>query len=247
MLKVEITGVGWVNAAGAGYGRQAPFRTGGDGPLPKLSRIDVSSRPFPRFGRMDSYSRLGVSAISYALRDAGLDEWTDPRDVAIIASTVYGCLSLDYDYYDTVVSEGGRFASPNLFAYSLANTYLGEAAIHFGLTGPSFVLSEPALSGLQGLRMAMNGIARGDYVTAIAGVCDVGAPPSLVATGSGPTGALFFVIQGETSAPCPSYGTLTLNGAGAAFFNGARAEDLNNLASMCTACIRAKKGDSRDK
>ncbi len=247
MLRVELIGVGWINAAGAGCGRQVPFLAGGDGPLPKLSRKDVSSRPFPRFGRMDAYSRLGVSAISFALKDAGLDEWSNPRDIAVIASTVYGCLSLDNDYYDTVIPEGGRLASPNLFAYTLANTYLGEAAVHFGLTGPGFVLCEPTLSGLQGLRMAMSGIAGGEYATAVAGVCDVGIPPSLAGTGSGAPGALFFVIQDGISDRGPSYGALTQNGEGATLFNGVQVEDLNNLASMCTASMRDQKGGNRDK
>ena len=57
---------------------QAPFRAGGGGPLPRLSRKDVFLRPFPRFGRMDNYSRLGVSAISFALRDAGLERMDRP-------------------------------------------------------------------------------------------------------------------------------------------------------------------------
>jgi 3-oxoacyl-[acyl-carrier-protein] synthase II len=246
MLRVEVTGVGWVNAGGAGYGKQTPFRAGGDGPLPKLSRKDVSSAPFPRFGRMDSYSRLGVSAISFALRDAGLDEWTDTRDIAIIASTVYGCLGVDEDYYDTVMPEEGRLASPNLFAYSLANTYLGEAAIHFGLTGPGFVLCEPTLSGLRGLTIAASGIASGEYPAAIAGVCDMGAPRSLATRGSAPPGALFFVLRSGTPAPSPSYGTLTQYSQNTAFFNGTQAEDLYSLAGMCTACIHTKGGDRRD-
>jgi 3-oxoacyl-[acyl-carrier-protein] synthase II len=247
MLKVKVTGVGWVNSAGAGYGKRAQFCAGGDGPLPKLLTKDVFPRPFPRFGRLDSYSRLGVSAVSFALRDAGLNEWTETREIAIIASTVYGCLNTDKAYYDTFMTEGGHLASPNLFVYTLANTYLGEAAIHFGLTGPGFVLCESELSGLRGLSMAMSGIARGEYDAAIAGVCDAGAPPALTMVGSSVPGALFFVLQGEAFAKCASYGTLTQNGLSTIFFDGKEVVDLNNLASMCTTWIRPGRGDGRDK
>ena len=246
MLKAKITGVGWVNARGAGCGREGQFQTGEDGPLPKLSRRDVFLRPFPRFGKMDSYSRLGASAISFALRDAGLGEWTDTREIAIIASTVYGCLNADEDYYDTITPVGGRLASPNLFVYALPNTYLGEAAIHFGLTGPSFVLCESELSGLRGMSMAISSIASGEYETVIAGICDAGAPPFLAMIGKSVPGALFLVLQEETLAGPSPYGTLVEDGSGAIFFNGKRVEDLNNLAGMCTD-MQTRKGDSKDK
>lgn len=205
--------------------------------MPKLSRKDVSPGSFPRFGRMDSYSRLGVSAISLALKDAGLDEWTDPREIAIIASTVYGCLKTDEDYCDTVIPEGGRLASPHLFVYALTSTFLGEAAIHFGLSGPSFALSESVLSGLPGVSMAMRGIGKGEYDSALAGVCDAGAPPALAGIGRSVPGALFFVLQNENSSRRPSYGTLTQNGSGTLFYDGKEVEDLNTLASICTASI----------
>ena len=79
--------------------------------------------------------------------------------MAIMASTVYGCLQTDADYYDTVRPEGGRLASPNIFAYTLSNTYLGEAAIYFGLTGAAFIIHEESLAGCYGLLLAMNSLA----------------------------------------------------------------------------------------
>ena len=243
---MDITGVGWVNTAGAGQGRQARFTAGGDGPMPKLSRKDIFSGPFPRFGRMDGYSRLGVSAISFALRDAGLAEWTGLREIAIIASTVYGCLNADEAYYDTVMPEGGRLASPNHFVYTLTNTYLGEAAIQFGLTGPGFVLCEPALSGVRSLEIAMGGIGRGEYDAAIAGVCDAGAPASLAMTGRSVPGALFFVLQKAPGAHDRSYGVLTQEGPGAIFFGRKQIEDLNDLARICTRGLAQEKETAKD-
>ena len=43
----------------------------------------------------------------------------------------------------------GRLSSPNLFAYTLPNSFAGEAALRFGLTGPTLVVNggEDDLSG----------------------------------------------------------------------------------------------------
>jgi 3-oxoacyl-[acyl-carrier-protein] synthase II len=234
MLKVRVEGVGWINSSGSGSGKTGLFQAGGDGPLPKLSRKDISSAPFPRLGRMDVYSRLGVSAISLALRDAGLLEWKELREIAVVASTVSGCLSLDSDYYDTAMADEGRLASPNLFAYSLANTYLGEAAIQFGLGGPGFVLYESRLTGLPALSAALRGIGRGEYGTALAGVCDAGPPPSFPAAKGIIPGAVFFVLRSAASSSGPSYGTLKVEGGAGIFFEGEKVQDLKALAGMCT-------------
>ena len=78
---------------------------------------------------MDEYSKLGMGAIAYALKDAMLDEWEEKRAIGIIASTVYGCLGTDFDYYNTVIPQDGLFASPNLFTYTLPNCFLGDAAM----------------------------------------------------------------------------------------------------------------------
>ncbi len=122
---------------------------------------DLRRRPAIHFGRLDNYSKLGFAAITFALRDAQMDQWVKKRPIGIIASTVYGCLATDIDYYETVVPEGGAFASPSLFAYTLPNVYLGEVATHFGLTGQTFVINEPESSGIAGLRMALNNIMSG--------------------------------------------------------------------------------------
>jgi hypothetical protein len=97
------------------------------------------------------------------------------------------------------------------------------------------------------LNMAMRGIASGEYDGALAGVCDAGPPPPLAMIGNSVPGALFFMLQDETYTGRPPYGTLTQDRSGTIFFNEKQVEDLHTLASMCTACIRVTKGDSRDK
>ncbi|MBA4417517.1 MAG: beta-ketoacyl synthase [Syntrophus sp. (in: bacteria)] len=240
-MKAVVTGVGWANGAGMGCGRDMPFSVGCDETLPKISRKDIFHKPFPHFGRMDGYSKLGIAAMALALKDAGLNEWEETRNIAVIASTVHGCLNADVDYFDTVMEEGGRLASPNLFAYTLPNTYLGEAAIHFGFTGASFVVNESTLAGASGLNIAMENIAKGEYETVITGICDAGSLPFLEMRDHVIPGALFFVIQRASVARSLSYGELTQRGMGVVYFEDKKVEDLNNLASMCTEGIHAKK------
>ena len=137
-MKAVITGVGWVNRTGRGQGRQAVFSPGsGEGRL-DLSAKGVLDKPIPRYGRMDEYSRLGLLAIALALKDARLDQWTEMRNIAIMASTVYGCLQTDSDYYETVRPEGGRLASPNIFAYTLSNTLSGRGGHLFWIDRSRF-------------------------------------------------------------------------------------------------------------
>ena len=232
-MKAALTGVGWVNTTGAGHGRKVAFRAGQPGVVPPLAKKEIFSRPFPRFGRMDFYSRIGVAAIALALKDAGLDEPAGARDVALIGSTVHGSLNTDADFYDTVIPDEGRLASPALFAYVLPNTYLGEAAIYFGLTGPAFVLCESRSSGLPGLSIAVGGIWAGEYEAVVAGICDAGAPSPFPVPDDAAQGSLFFVLEAESRAEQRPYGILTINDGGKLLFENQGFENLNDLAAMC--------------
>ncbi len=51
------------------------------------------------------------------------------------------------EYFEQVIANGGNLASPNLFALTLPNIFLGEAAIRFGLTGPGFAVNCSAAGG----------------------------------------------------------------------------------------------------
>ena len=115
-MKALITGIGWVNSTGMGCGREHRRFEMTAGRLPGITRPAIFEKPCQRFGRMDRFSRLGLAAIAFALKDAGLEKWTRKRDIGIIASTVYGCLATDVDYFDTVIPQEGRLARPNLLA-----------------------------------------------------------------------------------------------------------------------------------
>jgi 3-oxoacyl-[acyl-carrier-protein] synthase II len=239
-VKAVITGSGWVTPTTMGYGRNHDSFEWRWGKLPEITRKAVFEEPYPHFGRLDRYSRLGLSAIAFALKDAGLNRWTQKRDIGIIASTLNGCLDTDIDYFDTVMIEEGRMASPHLFAYTLPNSYLGEASIRFGLTGTGFIISEPSASGLWCLRMSLIGIAGGQFEKVVCGMCDLDHLPPFTESDKTPCGALFLVIEKTPRHAHLVYGDLCLDKHGALMFNSKEIKSLPMLTQKCLTAFAAR-------
>jgi 3-oxoacyl-[acyl-carrier-protein] synthase II len=195
------------------------------GELPAFSRKDLFTDPWPRFGRLDGFSRLGLAGIALALADAGLDRWEQKRNIGVLAGTASGCLKTDIAYFDTLLPEGGALASPNLFAYTLPNTFLGEAAIRFGLTGSSLVLNDSDPAGFSPLRMALESLAWKESPIMLAGICD------LSPQGSAP-GTVFLVLAKNRTGSRP-YAELALNDCGAISVNGNAVDDWTALVESC--------------
>ena len=239
MVGINITGIGWVTAAGMGRGREHQCFAMPRGRLPEINPADVFKKPYPNFRRMDEYSRLGVTATALALIDAGLSEWTRERNIGIIASTFYGCLGTDVDYYKTVIPDRGAQASPALFSYTLANGFLGEAAIRFGLTGINYVITEQRPTGLAGLHTALDHIARGAIEKILGGVCDVGCPQIFGKPGKVPPGAVFFMLEKSPTKERSSHGKLQLNSTGDLLLDGNEIDDLTDLVQKCITRYRS--------
>jgi 3-oxoacyl-[acyl-carrier-protein] synthase II len=184
---------------------------------------------------MDPFSRLGLVGIAFALRDAGLEEWREKRPIGLIAATTYGCLATDRDYFATVIPDGGALASPQLFAYTLSNTFLGEAALRFGLTGDALVVSEPRPSGLTPLGLALESLAGDGAQGMVAGICDL-APPDGIPTVPGVRpGAVFLVLEREPRDGAPDYGELRRSPGGDFLLDGAPVGDIAELVARCLA------------
>lgn len=199
-MEAVVGGAGWVTAGGmggtrrhSGFGLQA-------GPLPEFRCADVLRRPGQRFGRFDAFTRNGVAAISFALEDAGLAEWESKRPIGIVAGTVLGCLEVDTAYYASALDGDGSTASPNLFTYTLPNCFLGEAAAHFGLTGPGYVLTLAPNEPWRWLDAALEMLADGVAPWVLAGVNETLAPGFVPAAQRPLPGALFLVLAGAAAA-----------------------------------------------
>jgi 3-oxoacyl-[acyl-carrier-protein] synthase II len=232
-MGAEITGIGWVTSTGMGRGRKHQSFAMPRGKLPEIDPADMFKKPYPNFRRMDEYSRLGLTAIALALIDAGLSEWSRERDIGIIAATFYGCLGTDVDYYNTVIPDGGAHASPALFSYTLANSFLGEAAIRFGLTGTNYIITEQRPTDLVGLQTALDHIVMGDVEKILGGVCDLGCPEIFGEPSKVPPGAVFFMLEKSPTKERSSYGKLQLNRTGDLLLNGAEVKDLTGLVRKC--------------
>lgn len=199
-LRAAVMGIGWVTSTGLGQGRSdAPF-SWHPGELPTLRRQDLFPEPDLRFGRLDKFSRLGLAGIVLALRDAGLEAWQQKRPFGLLASSRYGCLTTDLAYFETVLPSGGSLPSPQLFAYTLPNCFLGEAAIRCGLTGPASVLSPEICHGTAALEVALEMLQWGEVPVVVAGYCDLPLPlPVALATDNVPPGAIFFVLARDAA------------------------------------------------
>jgi len=238
-MGAEITGIGWVTAGGMGRGREHQSFAMPRGQLPEINPADMFKKPYPNFRRMDEYSRLGLTATALALIDAGLSEWTRERDIGMIASTFYGCLGTDVDYFNTVIPDRGSHASPALFSYTLANGFLGEAAIRFGLTGINYVITEQRPTALAGLQTALDHITRGAIEKILAGVCDVGCPQIFGEPDKVPPGAVFFMLEKSPAKERSSYGKLQLNRTGDLLLDGSEIKDLSDLVQICISMYQS--------
>jgi len=241
-MNIALTGIGWVTSDSIGRGRDHTSPPGGQGPIPALTRKMAFDEPFPHFGRLDTYSKIGITAIALTLKDAHRYAWEKKRNVGVIASSYSGCLMTDIDYFDTVLSEGGHLASPNLFVYTLPNSFLGEAAIQFGLAGTSFVICEEPLTGLQGLRFAVDSITDGESNAILAGICDTGCPDILTVPSIPVSGALFCLLEKTDQPNRFSYGEIREDRTGRIYFNGIVIEDMLSLTQICVETATKLKG-----
>jgi len=209
------------------------------GPIPPVTREDVFPEPNLRFGRLPQYSRLGLAAVAFALRDAGMEDWETKRAAGIVASTRAGCLATDIEYYNTVLPEGGGLPSPNLFSSTLPTCFLGEAAIQFGLTGPTLIVNDPAEDALSGVRMALESLSWGECGTMLAGHIDLPAEPAFPGIRPSYAGGLFMVLMNAGDSAASGYGTLDLSEGGALRHERVEIADLNELVRACLAFPRS--------
>ncbi|MDT8379909.1 MAG: beta-ketoacyl synthase N-terminal-like domain-containing protein [Desulfotignum sp.] len=171
----------------------------------RLSGKSVLDTPYKAFGRMDPFSKLGFSAIAFAMADAGFSPISSYKDdspakqtVAAIAESATGCLDTDFSYQATLSGDPPHIPSPALFAYTLPSCFLGEAAIYYGLAGEAYMIETIENTGLTALSFAMDSLDTGNCKAAVCGICNLGPGTALDGTGPAP-GALFLVLGKEPS------------------------------------------------
>ncbi len=236
-MKALINGIGWITPAGLGQGRQTRSQPFQSGVLEIPTRKQIFAQIDRRFGRLDDFSRIGLAALAFCLRDADAEDWQDKRPLGIVASSRYGCLQTDLAYLETMLPQEGKLASPNLFAYTLPNCFLGEAALRFGLTGNSMIINNHDPSRLESVKVGLTELAWSDQSGVLAGVVDLTPPPEL-RTAENIPGSLFLLLERESRAGLVSYGELELLD-GQLFLNGVIVTALADLVAGClkNSCI----------
>lgn len=232
-MKAWINGIGWVTARGCGLGQDGGEQPLQPGPLEIPTRKQVFAEVDKRFGRLDDFSRIGLAAITFCLRDARAESWQEKRPIGIIAASRFGCLATDLAYLETMIPAGGKLASPNLFAYTLPNCFLGEAALRFGLCGNSLLLNQFDPAQLAALHYALDELAWGENEALLAGVCDLPFPGDEAE--STPSGSVFLLL-GRTAGEHGTYGELCRNGACLQL----NAQSVTTLPELLAACLALK-------
>ncbi|WP_321491746.1 beta-ketoacyl synthase N-terminal-like domain-containing protein [uncultured Desulfobacter sp.] len=199
-----LLGTGWVHPLSMGRpGAVHKFESVED--MEHLSGKSVLEIPYKAFGRMDLFSKLGFSAIAFAMADAGFppvpadkNNRPEKKNISLIAESATGCLETDLHYQATLSRQENRLPSPALFAYTLASCFLGEAGIYHGVSGQAFVIEKESCTGLTALSLAMNTLGENGCEAAVCGICNSGAH-LCAGTGAWRPGALFIVIGADDS------------------------------------------------
>ncbi|PLX73299.1 MAG: beta-ketoacyl synthase [Desulfuromonas sp.] len=232
-MKALINGIGWATAAGLGSGRIERRQPLIDGDLEIPTRKQLFDGVDRRFGRLDDFSRIGLAAATFCLRDAQAELWQEKRSLGIIAASRYGCLNTDLDYLETMLPDQGKLASPNLFAYTLPNCFLGEVTLRFGLTGNSVIINQDDPGKMTAVRFALQELCWSDQEGMLAGIVDLAPPPDLAKVDDIP-GSLFLLLEKRARPGLVPYGKLEMHDGGLTF-NDSAVLNLKSLVSDCLA------------
>jgi hypothetical protein len=144
---------------------------------------------------------MGCAAVELTLRDAGF-EVGGGGAVGMVVSTRYDVLETDMAYYKTTLEQGGALSSPNLFSYTLPVIVLGECAVMFRLTGPTFCVGDEGGFGSSALKSAAAMIASGKASRMLAGWID-SPPPEMPEDAHKTSGSMFVSLDPNPSRVLP--------------------------------------------
>jgi len=101
----------------------------------QLSKDIIFKSKFKNFGRLDDVSKAVCSAIALTLQGVKLYPNEDKQPISLFFSNDTGSLAADQKYFKDFVDFDKTAGRANLFLYTLPSSPLGEASVHFGLTG----------------------------------------------------------------------------------------------------------------
>ena len=123
-----------------------PLTGGGEVPEKQFDKSKIFLKEFSNFGRLDRMSKAVCSAIALVLRQIDLYPIEKKLSIPLFFSNPEGTLYSDAKYYRDFLEFDQTSGRANLFVYTLPTSPLGEASVHFGLTGNiSYITSETPL------------------------------------------------------------------------------------------------------
>jgi len=150
-LDLAIAGQGAVTPAGIGLdalreGKAVPVQieaSGRPGPTWPVLRVDLKAPAFARWHREPRLRRASpitfflVEAAAQALSEATPQE---RAETGIIVAFSAGCLAYSRRFYEQIVKQGQRAASPALFPETVFNSPVSHVATVLGLNGAAYAL-----------------------------------------------------------------------------------------------------------
>lgn len=224
-MAIWITGGAWISSAGHGFlGDGKEIQIDGSEPVIPPAK-EVFDSPLARYGRFDIFTKLGCTAAALALKNAGSPEISaestaGENNTGMIISSLFEIMETDIDYYQSTLDEEGTLSSPNLFSYTLPVIVLGETAVHFKLTGPTFCVGEEVKEkGLNAIRSAMSILNSGKASKMLVGWID--SPPANMNKEESKEvdkGAVFLILDSSPNKSLSSLKEVSYND-GALFIN----------------------------
>ena len=94
---------------------------------------------YPKFYKMDVYSKLGFLAAELLLKDVRLSDQYAPEEISLVLANAHGSLDTDQRYFESTKT----MASPALFVYTLPNIVAGEICIRHKIKGENAFFVTP--------------------------------------------------------------------------------------------------------
>lgn len=173
-MKVVITGLGAVSAAGVGIAALAEVLKGSPPlqPAESAGPLDLAGHLNAAKTYLDRNSQLALLAGSMALNDAGLAPVEEGLNIGVSFGTAFGNLQTTETFLTMLREKGPKLASPLLFIHSYPNTSSSLMAIEWSLTGPALNFCTGSSAGADAMIAAADVIADGKADAMLTGAAE---------------------------------------------------------------------------
>ncbi len=197
--RVVVTGIGVISPIGTGRETFWKALLAGTNGIERISRFDPADYAAQIAGevkdfdptiyidkkeakRMDRYAQFAVGATKLALEDAKLDLANEDCDrIGTYIGTGIGGIETMHAQYEKLFSKGPHHISPFFIPMMIGNMAAGQAAIAFGLHGPSSCIVTACATGSNCIGDAFRVLQRGEADVMVAGGTEAAISPAAVA------------------------------------------------------------------